>query len=863
MRLWKLILLLVALVSIAFPLQHDQAHASTPQSFTFGAAGDHGDITVPGSSLTTLTSLGASGASFYLALGDLRNGTTDEQTWCNSFKSKFTNVELIAGEEESGEVSGAGDISKFITYCPFTLSVPVSPGEEAGYGYGYEYYFDYPGASPIARIIMISPGISFTVGGLNETWAYSKGDNHYSWLSDTIDNARTLGIQWIIVGMNNLCITSGQATCQIGEDVNNLLVGKGVDLVLQAHDRTFQRSKQLLCVKDQTYRSYCVATDGSPGSYTKGRGTIFQVVGTFGQGHSAIKTTRDTDYFAATNNDTFGYMSFSVGTGSITARFINTVGSFADNYGITIVPTPSPYPVLVGWGGMWTGETDLSKSDPNNPSSVVFFGEKASDAEIEMRYLVAHGYNTERAIFRSPFTSDGENYPDERGYYDPWLNRTITIAKTLGIYIIVNMHSFCDWVNSTYTCSDPETHFVGSNVESQWLSFWNTSIVQRYKNYYDNIIWEPLNEPIVSATTKNGTALGFPGNPLPLQGPYQDFITTVRSKQGDKHWVIMSNAQWGGDFPVVSDPLNRILLNRHWYHFYNDGGGIYDQTAYQYPNYDASDKYQITRVNCSWSVNCAKAKGDDVNIYVRTAMARFGRPFVSTEVGAQWHDGTVQQPPDSLWNSGACTYAASTLAFVQKIASNFDGSPGRVGYTLWMNGHRESGVNGCINVWGYQISSIPAVPPPDFGLSTRASIIAMSPSSSVAATITVTSLDGFSGTVSLSETVSPTAGLATALNPTNVTVPGSSTLKLSSSTPRNYTIVVTGISGTSIHRVNLTIVVSTNNPPLFTTTFFLLLGGGTLGALSSLTLYMRRRRRLKPARKVILSRRQAGFSVQL
>src|SRR5207244_9246413 len=196
-------------------------------------------------------------------------------------------------------------------------------------------------------------------------------------------------------------------------------------------------------------------------------------------------------------------------------------------------------------------------------------------------------------------------------------------------------------------------------------------------------------------------------------------------------------------------------------------------------------------------------------------------------------------------------------------ASNFDGGPGRVGYTLWMNGHRESGVNGCINAWGYQISSIPAVPPPDFGLSTRASMIAMSPSSSVAATITVTSLDGFSGTVSLSETVSPTAGLATALNPTNVTVPGSSTLKLSSSTPRNYTIVVTGISGTSIHRVSLTIVVSTNNTPLFTTNFFLLLGGGTLGALSSLTLYMRRRRRLKPARKVILSRRQAGFSVQL
>src|SRR5207244_12741144 len=129
--------------------------------------------------------------------------------------------------------------------------------------------------STYARVIRIKPGISCTVSGLNETRDYSNADNQYTWRSHTIDNARTLGIQWIIVGMNNLCITSGQATCQIGEDVNNLLVGKGVDLVLQAHDRTFQRSKQLLCVKDQTYRSYCVATDGSLGSYTQGRGTIF------------------------------------------------------------------------------------------------------------------------------------------------------------------------------------------------------------------------------------------------------------------------------------------------------------------------------------------------------------------------------------------------------------------------------------------------------------------------------------------------------------------------------------------------------------------------------------------------------------
>ncbi len=143
--------------------------------------------------------------------------------------------------------------------------------------YGKEYYFDFQKKDPVARFILISPGCHFKVGGL---FSYNKESKHYAWLSKQIDRARNSGIRWVIVGMHKNCLTAGLKSCEIGEDVLNLLAEKKVDLVLQGHEHNYQRSKALAIsnacpeIKPGSYHSACVADAGTKDVFEKGAGAI-------------------------------------------------------------------------------------------------------------------------------------------------------------------------------------------------------------------------------------------------------------------------------------------------------------------------------------------------------------------------------------------------------------------------------------------------------------------------------------------------------------------------------------------------------------------------------------------------------------
>jgi hypothetical protein len=79
--------------------------------------------------------------------------------------------------------------------------------------YGKEYYYDYPASNPLARIIMIAPGLTFTNGG---AYNYSVGSPHYNWTASAIDGARAAGIPWVIVGMHKVCLSTGSSACWDG-----------------------------------------------------------------------------------------------------------------------------------------------------------------------------------------------------------------------------------------------------------------------------------------------------------------------------------------------------------------------------------------------------------------------------------------------------------------------------------------------------------------------------------------------------------------------------------------------------------------------------------------------------------------------
>ncbi len=297
--------------------------------FTFGAAGDFGFDTGLDA---TLGKLDTSGADFFIALGDLSYGAQPQQ-WCNKFKATFNDVELISGNHDDNE------IDKFVQSCPFTLSVPVGRGSDPGHIYGYEYYFDYPAIRPIARFILISPAISFAIPSLSDTWNYTIGNAHYNFVRDTIDNARTSNIAWVVVAMHKVCISTGTKRCEIGTDLMNLLIQKKVDLVLAGHDHDYQRSKQLTCAYVGVFDPSCVADDGLDNTHTKSAGTIFVTQGVGGRSLSTIDPS-DTEagYFAKTMGSAdqgsgFGFVKYTVFSDVIRAELMIS-GSFVDSFSI-------------------------------------------------------------------------------------------------------------------------------------------------------------------------------------------------------------------------------------------------------------------------------------------------------------------------------------------------------------------------------------------------------------------------------------------------------------------------------------------------------------------------------------------------
>src|SRR2546422_357516 len=355
------------------------SHAVTGTSFTFSVGGDHGDSLTTGDGAASLGRLHSSSSDFYLAIGDLSyTNTTTGDTWCSQFKGLYNNVEVLAGNHDTGEENGTAatrSYERYVTGCPHTLATsPPICGPVVLNCYGKEYYFDYPAVSPIARFIMISP-VVFNVTGvcsattkcnsafgspcddLHGCWAYNKFDPHYNWVSNSIDSARTAGVKWVVVGMHKVCIAGGDQNCNIGPDLLNLMISKKVDLVLEGHDHSYQRSKQLAlntstCTSITTtssfpiYNSNCVVNDGSAGVYTPGAGTVVVIQGTFGAAYNTVNdpsinggaSAAEAPYFAKlmgtnTPGNGHGFMQYTMTPDRIDAKS-SFSGSFQDSFTI-------------------------------------------------------------------------------------------------------------------------------------------------------------------------------------------------------------------------------------------------------------------------------------------------------------------------------------------------------------------------------------------------------------------------------------------------------------------------------------------------------------------------------------------------
>jgi hypothetical protein len=317
---------------------------SIPTSFSFAAAGDIG---ANSATAATLAKLDTSSNAFFLATGDMRYAdVASDQAWCDFIHAHLPQkgasypFELVSGNHEE-DGSADGSILTQAACLPDHLGVTPEPGSQ----YGAEYYVDYPPSAPLARIIMISPGL--TIAG--EKYSFSTSSPHYAWLASAIDAAHAAGISWVIVGMHYPCLSAGVYGCTAGTPLMNLLLQKHVDLVMHAHDHSYQRSKQLALdpstcpsLSGTGYAPGCVSDDGLDGVYPKGTGTVDVINGTFGRDLFAL-SRRDPEapYFVKLDGTTHGYLQYTVTANELDATFVKSDGSFTDSFAIVDGATPS------------------------------------------------------------------------------------------------------------------------------------------------------------------------------------------------------------------------------------------------------------------------------------------------------------------------------------------------------------------------------------------------------------------------------------------------------------------------------------------------------------------------------------------
>lgn len=302
-------------VLLTIALLHSLDIRAEETSFTFGAAGDFGQ---PSQMEWTINSIATRKPAFFIALGDLSyGGMGSEKAWAEYVRGKLGNTypfEVLTGNHED-EKGADGRINNFVKYLPSHLPIKGD--------YGTEYYVDYPSRDPLARIILISPDIYLDS---SRPRTYERDTEAFKKLHAWIHSAREKGIPWIIVGSHKTCISATNthfsrhwpSECEMGKDLFQYLVAEQkVDLILHAHEHSYQRSLQLKCnpmiggercIWDQSRATY------REGRYEKGAGTVVAVVGTGGRVIADRKDKQLYAYFPGydPSNGWSGYLSITI-----------------------------------------------------------------------------------------------------------------------------------------------------------------------------------------------------------------------------------------------------------------------------------------------------------------------------------------------------------------------------------------------------------------------------------------------------------------------------------------------------------------------------------------------------------------------
>jgi len=263
-----------------------------------------------------LTSLGQSAPTQSVILGDLAYAPAREADYCRLVRDRVTSpVAVIPGTHE-GVAAGDGAWSTYAACLPAAVTGDYLAGE---------WYID---RGPV-RLITLSPGVDLPTG----TRTYSRGTPERERVKGWIDDAKSRGL-WVVVGMHHGCLTIGVHGCASDPSITDMLIGKGVDVVLAGHDHNYARSHQIA----GTVAAPVVAD--RDGAFRAGGGTVMVTVGNGGHNPRTIGSLGSLWAAGSGTNSpggiAYGWVRLDATTSSLTGRLVTAAGpSLTDSWTIT------------------------------------------------------------------------------------------------------------------------------------------------------------------------------------------------------------------------------------------------------------------------------------------------------------------------------------------------------------------------------------------------------------------------------------------------------------------------------------------------------------------------------------------------
>ena len=285
---------------------------STPSTTTAPAA----DLAVTGDTgiddpAAAQVLAGMARARTALIVGDLAYDPAREAEYCAFVRSRIpAGAQLLPGNHEAQD--GDGAFSAYTSCLPDLWSVTGS------YAEGH-WYADRGNM----RLIGIAPNIALPSG----TRTYARGTVEREELKDWIDAGKAAG-KWVVVSMHMPCLTVGSHGCSSDPTITDMLLGKGVDLILSGHDHNYSRSHQL------TGTAAAPVVVDRDGTFAAGAGSVLVTVGA--GGHNARTVASPLPAWAATASGTnspggiaYGHLELTATPTALTARYVADAGNTA------------------------------------------------------------------------------------------------------------------------------------------------------------------------------------------------------------------------------------------------------------------------------------------------------------------------------------------------------------------------------------------------------------------------------------------------------------------------------------------------------------------------------------------------------